>query len=68
MSNQLLWKICCGTAVLLALVTFTPLVTPKGVAKPELMGMPYTLWAGIIQAILFILVTYLGTIIRKRME
>ncbi len=68
MNNQTLWKICCASAVVLAVLTFTPVITPSGVAEPELLGMPYTLWTGIVQAILLIVLTYIGTIIRSRME
>ena len=55
------WRYCCIAAIFLALITFTPLVTPNGVYRPELLGMPYTLWVGIILSILLVLVTYLGT-------
>ncbi len=61
MQNNQIWKACCIAAVVISVLTFTPLVTPKGVHQPELMGMPYTLWAGIIESILLVLLTYIGT-------
>lgn len=68
MSNRQIWNACCIAAMLLAILTFTPLVTPAGRHLPEWMGMPYTLWAGIVQAILLILVTYIGTRVREKVE
>lgn len=61
MNKDTLWKICGVTVLLVAILTFTPLVTPTGQHKPELMGMPYTLWVGILEAIVLVSLTYLGT-------
>lgn len=61
MSNTSLWKWCRIGMGILVILTFTPLVTPAGVYEPMLFNMPYTLWAGILLAILMVLVTYLGT-------
>jgi hypothetical protein len=37
------------------------LITPSGVHKPELLGMPYTLWVGIIEALILVGITWIGT-------
>ncbi len=63
MNKETLWKICCGLVVIVAILTFTPIVTPAGQYKPTLMGMPYTLWVGILQAIILVSLTYLGTLV-----
>lgn len=34
--------------IILSILIFTPLVIPKNEFMPELMGMPYTLWVGIL--------------------
>ncbi len=38
----------------LAAATFTPLFIPPGRIEPRFAGMPYTLWAGIVVAMLFV--------------
>lgn len=38
----------------LAMATFTPLLIPSGRFHPRFIGMPYTLWAGIAVAMLFV--------------
>lgn len=61
MQNEKLWT-CCKIAVgVLIVLTFSPLVTPAGVHQPFFMGMPYTLWVGIIDALLLVGLTWLGT-------
>lgn len=61
MNNKKLWTLCCIAFGILTLLTFTPVITPAGVWKPMFMGMPYTLWAGILQAFLLVGLTWIGT-------
>ncbi len=59
--NQRYWKICIGLALLLTILTFTPLVIPAGVYKPILFGLPYTLWTTILVTILYVVLTFVGS-------
>lgn len=68
MNNQFAWRLTCTLTIIVAMLTFTPLITPKRIYQPEFWGMPYTLWAGIFQAIILIVLTYVGTIIRSRID
>lgn len=61
MQNEKLWTFCKIAVGLLIMLTFSPLVTPAGVHEPALMGMPYTLWMGIIVAFLLVGITWIGT-------
>ncbi len=61
MNKSLYWIICRIAAIILVVITFTPLVMPAGAHRPALWGMPYTLWAGIIVSILLVLLTFIGT-------
>ena len=45
-------------AILLSVLTFTPLVMPYGVHQPGFLHLPYTLWTGLIVAILFVCLTW----------
>jgi Na+/melibiose symporter-like transporter len=54
------WKLCCGCALLLCILTFTPLVMPFGIYKPQLLGFPYTFWMGIVIAIGLVILTFIG--------
>jgi len=47
-------------ALMLAVLTFTPLVMPYGVYKPSFLHLPYTLWTGLLVAILFVCLTWLA--------
>lgn len=55
------WTICKIAVGILIVLTFTSLITPKGIHKPEFLGMPYTLWVGILQAIILVGITWIGT-------
>jgi hypothetical protein len=46
--------------LLLSVLTFTPLVMPYGVHLPALLHLPYTLWTGLLVAILLVCLTWLA--------
>ena len=54
------FRILAAIAIILGFLTFTPLVIPYGKFKPTLFHLPYTLWTGLIVALLFVLLTYLA--------
>jgi protein-S-isoprenylcysteine O-methyltransferase Ste14 len=47
-------------AILFAVLTFTPLVMPYGKHQPTFLHLPYTLWTGLLVAILFVCLTWLA--------
>ena len=68
MKNNLKWKILVAAVVLIALLTFTPVITPAKEYQPMLWGMPYTLWVGILQALVLVGLTWIGTRLRRDHE
>lgn len=54
--------------MVLAILTFTPVVTPHGKATPEVMGMPYTMWVGLLWTILLVVITWIGTQVHPGFE
>jgi len=59
--RRTLWRVCYTGVVLVSAAAFTPLVIPSGVMEPALLGMPRTLWAGIVVTGLLVLLTYAAT-------
>jgi hypothetical protein len=55
-------------AVALSCITFTPLVMPYGRHEPTLLNFPYTLWTGLIVALLLVLLTWLAVRIHPGRE
>ena len=43
-----LWNFARIGVIILSILIFTPLVIPKNEYKPEFIGLPYTLWVGIL--------------------
>lgn len=58
--RKLYWRITAATAVILILITFTPLVIAPGKIEPKLFSMPYTLWMSILITIILVVLTYVG--------
>lgn len=60
-NKKLIWRITCALFVLVTILAFSPLVIPKGQFQPELFGVPYTLWTGILVTIALVSLTFVGT-------
>ena len=64
-SRSLYGKLCVTAALILVIFTFTPLVTPHGIYEPKLLGLPYTLWVGILITIGLVFLTFVATRIHQ---
>lgn len=60
MKNKLYWKITATVAVILIILTFTPVVIAPGKITPTLFSMPYTLWMSILITFILVVLTYIG--------
>lgn len=59
------WRVTVAIAILLTIVSFTPLVMPEGRTEPRLLAMPYTLWTSILVTILLVVLTWIGGFLKK---
>lgn len=62
------WRLLRTLAIVLCLLTFTPLVIPSGKYKPELLGIPYSLWTSYLITIALVVLTYFGTKVHRSTE
>lgn len=58
--HPLYWRVSCAAVLVLSVLTFTPAVIPEGVTEPALLGVPRTLWAGILLTVALVAMTYIG--------
>ena len=58
--RKLIWKLCQWGVVLLSVITFTPLVIPAYTYLPEIFGLPYTLWMGILLSLGYTVLILIG--------
>jgi hypothetical protein len=58
--KQSIWIATALIAIMLSILTFTPVIIPKNQYRPELLGMPYTLWTGILMMIAYVLNTFVA--------
>lgn len=54
------WRICIAVVLVLVILGYTPLIIPKGVYKPMLLGIPYTLWLDFLVTVILVVFTYIG--------
>ena len=66
--NRMYWRILRTTAIILCLLVFTPLIIPQGVHKPELFGIPFSLWTSFLITVALVVLTYLGTKVHRSNE
>ena len=57
-----IWIITAIVTLVLSILTFSPLVTPIRIFTPEIFGLPYTLWTGILMSFLMLLNTIVAII------
>ena len=55
------WYACTAGVVLLCALCFTPLVIPAGESQPALMGLPRSLWLGLLIYSVIVLLTVVAT-------
>lgn len=54
-------RIIISLALLAIILLFTPLISPLGVYKPKIWGMPYTLVMSIFISICLVILTWFAT-------
>jgi hypothetical protein len=60
MKKKTIWRICTIVVLILIILAYTPLLIPKGVYKPMLLGLPYTLWTSFLITVVLVALTYIG--------
>lgn len=48
-------------ALLVVVISFTPLVIPEHTYRPQLFGLPYSLWMGILVTVALVVLTWVAT-------
>ena len=65
--NKIIWDIVRICLVITSILVFTPLIIPPGKSTPELFGLPYTLWVGILVYIIFITLIIIGISVHSKL-
>jgi hypothetical protein len=58
--NEIFWKICVILVVILVVLGYTPLMIPRDVYKPMLLGIPYSLWTSMLVTVALVVLTFIG--------
>ncbi len=54
------WYACTAGVILLCALCFTPLVIPAGESQPTLLGLPRSLWLGLLIYSVIVLLTFVA--------
>jgi len=65
-NKKRIWTIVRIALIVLSILVFTPVVIPKGVYTPELFGMPYTLWVGMVIYFSFLILILIGVSVHSK--
>ena len=63
-----LWMFARLGVIILSILIFTPLVIPKNEFRPEFMGLPYTLWVGILAYFGYVALIMIGIYAHSRLK
>lgn len=61
--RSFLWKFICAIVIAISSFTFTPIVLAPGVFHPAFLGLPRTLWIGIVIVFALIALTIVGGLV-----
>jgi hypothetical protein len=67
-NNHVYWYLCIIIALILSVLSFTPLVIPNGIYEPLIGNIPRTMWVGILIYICLVIITYIGTRVHPKNE
>lgn len=59
--KKYIWLLCKVAFIALTLLVFSPLVLSVGETAPSFLGMPRTLWSGLLVSLGFIIITIIGS-------
>ena len=58
--------IIVALAILLVVITFSPLIVQPGKIYPRLFSMPYSLWTSMVISIILVILTYLASKVQDK--
>lgn len=68
MNSKYIWRIIVIVVFLCAAIQFSPLVMDENKILPYFLGMPFTLWFGILISLLIIILTAIGGYVFSRLK
>lgn len=64
--TKIIWIIVRIMLVLISILVFTPLVIPMDKYSPELFGLPYLLWVGILVYFALVALIFIGVRVHSK--
>lgn len=58
-----IWRLCYLSAIVIVLLSFTPVLLEPEKIEPFFAGMPYHLWMSILFSVILVALTVVGTFV-----
>jgi hypothetical protein len=55
------WGICVSLVLIITILGYTPVMIPKGIYQPVVLGIPYSLWLSFLLTAVLVILTYIGS-------
>jgi len=68
MDLKYVWRVIVVAVFLCAAIQFSPWVLEQNKIDPYFLGMPFTLWFGILISLIVVLLTALGGVVFSRLK
>ena len=68
MNLKNIWRYIVVAVFICSAIQFSPLVLEENKIEPYFLGMPFTLWFGILISLLIVLLTALGGYVFSRLK
>lgn len=62
-TQKIIWKLCYISAMVIVVLSFTPVLLEPEKVEPFVVGIPYHLWMSILFSIILVVLTVLGTFV-----
>ena len=63
-----IWRLIVGAVLFCLALQFSPWVLAQNKLEPYILGMPFTLWFGILITLLFVLLTAVGGYVFSKLK
>lgn len=68
MNYKSAWRVIVISVFICSIIQFSPWVLEEKINAPYFLGMPFTLWFGILISLLIVLLTALGGYVFSRLK
>lgn len=63
--RSLFFRVLDILAIAIFIASFSPLIIPENESSPYLLGVPYTMWMGLLVSVLYVILAYIASTLNR---